>query len=91
VLVLGCGNAEFSEDMYADGYTNQHNIDNSSVVIEQMKTRNSDKTMKWVVMDVMDLAYPDNFFDAAIDKSTADAVFCGDNSFTNIARMTKEV
>lgn len=34
ILVLGCGNAEFSEDLYDDGYTNVVNIDISSVVID---------------------------------------------------------
>mmetsp|Transcript_16737 Transcript_16737/g.21159 ORF Transcript_16737/g.21159 Transcript_16737/m.21159 type:complete len:81 (+) Transcript_16737:85-327(+) len=33
ILVLGCGNAEFSEDLYDDGYTNVVNVDISSVVI----------------------------------------------------------
>jgi hypothetical protein len=33
-LVLGCGNAEYSEDMYDDGYHDIHNIDISPVVIE---------------------------------------------------------
>jgi ubiquinone/menaquinone biosynthesis C-methylase UbiE len=47
--------------------------------------------MVYSVMDVMDLKYEDNYFDAAIDKSTADALFCGDDSFSNIAKMTKEV
>lgn len=27
ILVLGCGNAEFSEDLYDDGYTNVVNVD----------------------------------------------------------------
>ena len=40
VLILGCGNANFSEDFYDAGYKNQVNIDISSVVIEQMQTRN---------------------------------------------------
>lgn len=40
ILVLGCGNAEFSEDLYDDGFHNVYNIDISSVVIEQMKDRN---------------------------------------------------
>ena len=34
ILILGCGNANFSEDLYDDGYTNVYNIDISSVVIE---------------------------------------------------------
>jgi len=33
ILVLGCGNAEFSEDLYDDGYHFIYNIDISSVVI----------------------------------------------------------
>lgn len=33
ILVLGCGNACFSEDLYDDGYKNITNIDISSVVI----------------------------------------------------------
>lgn len=33
ILILGCGNAEFSEDLYDDGFHNVFNIDISSVVI----------------------------------------------------------
>jgi ubiquinone/menaquinone biosynthesis C-methylase UbiE len=33
----------------------------------------------------------DNSFDLAIDKSTIDALLCGDHSFMNVAIMTKEV
>lgn len=42
-------------------------------------------------MDVRDLKYQDNFFDLIIDKSTIDALLCGDQSFINVAIMTKEV
>ena len=41
ILVLGCGNAEFSEDMYDDGFPYIYNIDISTVVIDQMKARNT--------------------------------------------------
>ena len=34
ILVLGCGNAEFSEDLYDDGYHCVYNIDISPVVIQ---------------------------------------------------------
>jgi 2-polyprenyl-3-methyl-5-hydroxy-6-metoxy-1,4-benzoquinol methylase len=76
ICILGCGNAEFSEDMYDDGYTNMHNIDISSVVIEQMKFRNKDRSkMTWDVMDVTDMkGFGDEEFDMAIDKSTIDAL-----------------
>jgi len=34
ILVLGCGNAEFSEELYDDGFHFIYNIDISSVVIQ---------------------------------------------------------
>lgn len=92
VLILGCGNAEFSEHMYDDGYKNIYNIDISTVVIKQMRKRNEQREgMVYEVMDVCDMTYPDGYFDIAIDKSTIDALLCGDNAFLNVARMTKEV
>ena len=43
------------------------------------------------VMDVRDLKYEDETFDLAIDKSTIDALLCGDHSFLNVAIMIKEI
>jgi ubiquinone/menaquinone biosynthesis C-methylase UbiE len=42
-------------------------------------------------MDARDLKYKDNFFDLVIDKSTIDALLCGDFSFLYVAIMTKEI
>lgn len=42
-------------------------------------------------MDVRDMTYTDNIFDLIVDKSTIDALLCGDNSFINVAIMTKEI
>jgi hypothetical protein len=47
--------------------------------------------MKYEVMDVCDIKYPNGFFDVAIDKSTIDALLCGDNAYINVAKMMKEV
>jgi hypothetical protein len=47
--------------------------------------------MKYEVMDICNMKYPDEYFDVAIDKSTIDAILCGDNAFLNVVRMTKEV
>ena len=56
-----------------------------------MKERNKDrKKMVYEVMDVCDLKYPDNFFDIAIDKSTIDAILCGDNPYLNTLLLLKE-
>jgi ubiquinone/menaquinone biosynthesis C-methylase UbiE len=43
------------------------------------------------VMDVRDIKYSDSMFDLAVDKSTIDALLCGEKSFLNIAKMLKEV
>ena len=92
ILVLGCGNADFSEDLYDDGYTNVVNVDISSVVIGQMQDRNLERPlMEWKVMDVTDMSeFESNSFDLAIDKSTIDALLCGDDSFLKVAEMLKE-
>ena len=57
-----------------------------------MKKRNANKvSMKWEVMDVMDIKYGNNYFDFIIDKSTIDALLCGDMAFMNTAKMLNEV
>ncbi|RUS15305.1 S-adenosyl-L-methionine-dependent methyltransferase [Endogone sp. FLAS-F59071] len=77
VLMLGCGNSTLSEDMYDDGYKNITNIDFSTVVIENMRTRCVDRPeMQWVEMDIRDLKFDDNSFDIVIDKGTMDALMC---------------
>jgi len=91
VLIVGCGNANFSEDMYDAGYQNLYNIDISSVCITQMQQRNRKrKHMKYEKMDCCELKYDDNYFDVAIDKSTIDAILCGDNAYLHTALMLKE-
>ena len=92
ILNLGCGNSEFSENMYDDGYHHIKNIDISKNAINLMNARIKDRTeMTYEVMDVRDIKYEDNQFDLAIDKSTMDALLCGDNAFINVAKMIKEI
>ena len=40
-------------------------------------------------MDVRNLTYPSNLFDLIIDKSTIDALLCGDQAYLNVAKMLK--
>ena len=93
ILMLGCGNSKLSEDMYDNGYKNIVNIDISNVVIEFMKERNKESRpdMKWIEMDGLDLDFLENSFDVVLDKSTLDAVLCGEMSFINSAVMLKEI
>ncbi len=46
--------------------------------------------MKWDVMDCRDLKYNDETFDLIIDKSTIDALLCGDKAYLNVAMMMNE-
>jgi hypothetical protein len=46
--------------------------------------------MKWDVMDCRDLKYKDEYFDLIIDKSTIDALLCGDKAYLNVAIMMNE-
>ena len=92
ILNVGCGNSEFSEKMYDEGYTHNYNIDICENVINFMKSRNKDKKgLHFDVMDVCDMAYKDETFDLIIDKSTIDALLCGDHSFMIVAKMLKEI
>ena len=92
ILNLGCGNSPFCEDMYEDGFHNISNIDISNNAIEIMKNRNEKrKEMTFEVMDVRNLKFKDSSIDLAVDKSTIDALLCGNSSYLNVAKMLKEV
>ncbi|KIN96333.1 hypothetical protein M404DRAFT_1006838 [Pisolithus tinctorius Marx 270] len=85
ILMLGCGNSRFSEDMWDDGYKNIVNVDYSAVVIEKMRERNSETRpeMQWLEMDVRSLTFPDSSFDVAIDKGTMDAMMTSSTDVWN--------
>ncbi|KAM3142179.1 hypothetical protein pb186bvf_005602 [Paramecium bursaria] len=90
IMNLGCGNSELSEKLYEDGFTKITNIDISDRVIEKMKNRNRQTDMSFQVMDAMNMTFANNTFDIIIDKSTIDAILCGENAFLNVAKMLFE-
>ena len=93
ILMLGCGNADLSADMYDNGYKNITNVDFSKVVIEQMAIRNSVERpqMTWQVLDVTDMSvFKTDTFDIVIDKSTIDSLFCTSDYTLQVALMLKE-
>ncbi|KAI5988967.1 S-adenosyl-L-methionine-dependent methyltransferase [Pisolithus albus] len=89
ILMLGCGNSRFSEDMWDDGYKNIVNVDYSAVVVERMKARNSatKPEMQWHEMDVRSLTFPDSVFDVAIDKGTMDAMMTSSSDVWNPSKQ----
>ena len=98
--MVGCGNSKLSEEMAEqDNYQNIYNMDISPVVLEKMKSHNSDRPDKFphchhfqhVIADATRLAFRDNFFDITIDKGTYDALACSDKDKTPIKNLTQEM
>lgn len=88
-LLTGAGNAPFSPDMYADGYRNIVNVDNSTVVIDQMKRKHPE--MEWTVMDALDMAdVADESFENVIDKSLIDTILCYPESTKCVSKLVCE-
>ncbi|XP_039025378.1 EEF1A lysine methyltransferase 4-like [Hibiscus syriacus] len=93
VLVVGCGNSVFSEEMVNDGYGDVVNVDISSVVIDAMQFKYSNwQQLKYIKLDVRDMSpFQSGSFDAVIDKGTLDSILCGNNSRQNAAQMLDEI
>eukprot|EP00743_Colponemidia_sp_Colp-15_P004248 GILK01004584.1.p1 GENE.GILK01004584.1~~GILK01004584.1.p1 ORF type:complete len:609 (-),score=85.86 GILK01004584.1:151-1920(-) len=93
-LMVGCGNSKLSEEMFKDGYTDITNIDISSVVIEKMTQHYAETpmaAMKFTVMNVHELQFPDCTFDLAVDKGTYDALACGEHRAESVSQLMLEV
>lgn len=103
VLILGCGNSPFGEQMRRDGWNGEIvNVDYSSVVIDHMRSkyegdchRRDDEygrpKMKWICADVTKgLPFEDESFDLIVCKGTFDAVLCTSGAPTAINTLVKE-
>jgi len=58
-----------------------------------MQERNAEQRpeIQWITMDITDMSqFESNSFDLAIDKSTIDAIVCGDYASLKVAQMLKE-
>ncbi|XP_021889478.1 methyltransferase-like protein 13, partial [Carica papaya] len=93
ILVVGCGNSAFSEGMIDDGYEDVVSVDISSVVVEAMQKKYSNRPqLKYIKMDVRSMTdFQAAYFDAVIDKGTLDSILCGNNSRQNATQMLEEV
>lgn len=47
--------------------------------------------LMWQVLNVCALDYPDESFNAVVDKGTLDSVLCGEGSTANVAKMCMEI
>eukprot|EP01033_Poteriospumella_lacustris_P000051 gene51-32_t len=76
VLVIGCGNSNFSSDLYDQGYQSIVNVDFSELVIQEMKIKNMFRSeMQWDIGDMTDMhMYDAASFDVVVDKGALDAL-----------------
>ncbi|XP_062353582.1 eEF1A lysine and N-terminal methyltransferase isoform X2 [Cinclus cinclus] len=85
VLVVGCGNSELSEQMYDMGVCEDiTNIDISDAVIRQMRERSASTRpkMSYLLMDMLQMDFPDAHFQVVLDKGTLDALLTDEEEAT---------
>eukprot|EP01036_Dinobryon_divergens_P022612 gene22612-30885_t len=82
ILSIGCGNSEFSAQLYDAGFVNITNLDFSEVVIDEMRKKNLHRPrMQWHVGDMTSMtAYTDQSFDLVFDKGALDALMSEDSA-----------
>jgi EEF1A lysine methyltransferase 4 len=88
VLIVGCGNAPFSADLYRSGLThNIVNTDYSVTVIESMRAKHAESCpeMQWLVVDMLDMSstFEEESFDIVIDKAVMDTLLTGEGDVWN--------
>lgn len=85
VLVVGCGNSELSEQMYDVGMCEDIvNIDISDAVIRQMQEHSGSTRpkMSYLLMDMLQMDFPDAHFQVVLDKGTLDALLTDEEEAT---------
>ena len=86
ILHLGCGSSNLAFDLFDDGRRNITNVDYAGNVITRMRSLALDRygdpaahQLTWIEADCLNLlSLPASAFDAVVDKSTVDAIACGD-------------
>ncbi|XP_053100618.1 eEF1A lysine and N-terminal methyltransferase isoform X2 [Hemicordylus capensis] len=95
ILVVGCGNSELSEQLYDEGYQDIVNVDISEVVVKQMQERSAclRPKMSYLVMDVLQMEFPDERFQVVLDKGTLDALLTDEEEATldRVQKMFAEI
>ena len=93
ILIPGCGTSEIGARLFDAGYLNITNVDNSSICINQMVDRYSDRNeMEYTLMDCINLnQYPDGCFNLIIDKGLFDSVICTPENLQNVEKLLTEM
>jgi len=97
LLQLGCGNSNFANDIYSDGFENITNIDISDVCVQKMKLKYPHMTFE--TMDMTAMTFEDASFDVVIEKATLDSLLVdckspwdlSDQSYELVMKCLREV
>ena len=72
--------------MYHDGYRDITNIDYSTVVIKKMREKyKSINSLRWDVIDITDMKFETETFDAVIEKGTLDSLLVTETDPWNLS------
>ncbi|KAF8951938.1 hypothetical protein BGZ52_008946 [Haplosporangium bisporale] len=107
ILNLGCGNSDLPLDLYHSGHPHVTSVDFVGSVVERMKARceasigwSTSNTyheqkcpLEFLEMDCLDMSpLPSAAFGLCLDKSTSDAISCGDDEHcTKLRTLCREV
>ncbi len=92
VLIVGCGNANFSADFVKrSGFKAQNvvHIDYCDVVIQQQKQKFPELDFR--VMDALNMDFEDEEFHFIIDKSLIDTTLCYQNGHQTTEKLFSEM
>ncbi|NWI70937.1 EFMT4 methyltransferase, partial [Todus mexicanus] len=83
----GCGNSALSHDLHELGYTDITSIDFSPACIAAMRARYARRCpgLRWAVMDMRALAFPDAAFDVVLEKGTLDVLMVEETDPWNVS------
>ncbi|NXS52420.1 EFMT4 methyltransferase, partial [Brachypteracias leptosomus] len=87
ILVLGCGNSALSHDLHELGHTDVTSIDFSPACIAAMRARYARHcpSLRWAVMDIRSLAFPNGTFDVVLEKGTLDVLMVEETDPWNVS------
>ena len=88
VLVIGCGNSEWSHDMEKSGIEPVVSMDISRTCCRKMAERFGGC---YVPMDVCNMTFRDGVFPCVIDKGTLDALVCRKGYEVCVTKMMHEI
>lgn len=74
--------------MYDDGFHSITNVDFSPIVIKNMSE--NFPQMSWIVMDMLNLDFPNSSFDVVIEKATLDVLFVKEKSPWEVSESTSK-